>query len=264
MKWLFTIFSTQILVSTIMIQCVGLMSLFVLGGSLVYESYFFGFPLACFHSRFDARKWGKQGEPIPTSLYFFADGDPNGCFRPTGIFIWEKQNWDKEYKPVVLPFQVISLRLPSRVPFSIQGGLKFVIPTKESWDGYFHFYAEDSFKKGEWSYVSQTTALIINIFYVLLVLGCLLYIKYSGTLTTHSGRWKFLFIFSEIYILIWVIYLISCVVWPMGYHQWLFELLYVINNLAVLMIFFCMFDGVCRLGSKIIRKVSMSNLLKQH
>lgn len=219
MKRLFIVYAVIIFFAAFAIQFTGWFSWRMDGPSQgPIEGLAFGFPIFLFHAPIEIEEnTGDTPIPHPLSFRLFSTGssyiNPGEKYFSNGLFIWEQKKWDRprwlsSYK-IVSAFIMINIDIPEEI---------------------------------DPSFTSRVPGVIANISYVILILICLLYLRYSGMIRRHDVLWAVFFIFAGP----WVILLfIACVIgFINGFNDinGFFELLRYINVAGMWMIYFCILD----------------------
>ena len=231
MKKLFIVYAVIIFFAAFTVQFTGRIN-WRMGPSLTRgyaDGYEFGYPVSIFYAPIEIEK-NTGDTPIrdPLSLRIFSTGsytNPGVQYLSHGPFMWEQRKWDHtrwgpSYK-IVSSFGIGNINIPEEI---------------------------------NPSFTSCVPGLIANIFYVVFILVCLLYLYYSGMVRRHDVFWISFFILA----CVWLIFIL--VMYIMDFSSdftyrffepvnWFVELLMLINATGKVMIYFCVLEWLY-LGAK--------------
>ena len=245
LKKLFIVYAVVIFFAAVAIQFTGRWISWGPAPSIRYDSingyirpvdgFEFGYPVGIFYAPLEIKiNTGDTPIPYPLSLRIFSTGayaNPGGRYLSHGLFMWEQKKWDHtccgSYYKIVSAFGIININ-NMHIPDEIDP-----------------------------SFTSRVPGVIANIFYVILVLVCLLYLYYSGMVRRHAVYWIPFFILAGYWL---VSRFIMCVIdltrdptrdfiYFFDIHNWFVELLRFINIAGMCMIYFCVLEWLY-LGAK--------------
>lgn len=199
---------------------------------------------------------------VPFSARFFCN-----CYDESvtsGIFIWEDHHWSDEGK-ILCPLYLLEFQLTENLELPFRVNFQLTITDPHLWHEYSSRYgywiaSRNSPERAPLSGYNYlfSVALAMNLVFIALVIRCLFYLRQSDVLTRHPRRWNFLFLFAQIYLGWWILQHIYIYFVFDDTNQWFFQLLHATCNIAMLMLFFCLYEwagtGVYRLwriGNKV-------------
>ena len=261
------LFAPVFIFSAIMIQFVGEQDAGYTNSPFsTWINLHFGFPIrfltaegsediSSSYDRYDERTHGSFAS-MPVSVIIFSpytgrfhDRLSQELYPRKGIFLWEHSEfhrckWENWW------YEITREQYNKRESFW-EARWNFRHPLAER-------HSEDEYYEGEYRRYVQIEnipwrCMVFDAVYVYLVMASGLYLLFGDTYKKHTMRWDIFFVFTQIFVLFSLWAMMNGYYWGIMWCYfsrwyadfcWFYTLLYAINIMAVVMVFFCVKDWV--------------------